>query len=136
MTADDDVSEVTLDWNSQAVWVQDRSMYLLAEDQDSEAETLEVIDQLGEPKSFERSKLLETHVPVMHATVYKSRYKPVQAYCPRSDSIVDIGVESFRVPAGDALVRFSDGSIKLMKRHDFNCRYQFVGVASEDAPFP
>ena len=71
-------SVLRLDWDTQALWVQDRTMYLLAEGEDPQAPMLNVQDQLGKSSTVERSKLEQTHVPVHNATIYKSKYAPIR----------------------------------------------------------
>lgn len=128
-----DAPHITLDWDAEAVWVQDRSMYLLLDDQDPTAETLRLQDQSGAELTMERSELEKTHVAVHHGTVFKRRYAPIQAFCPREDIILTLADRGqstgIGVPAGDAVLRDAEGKIKVMPRHEFNCRYQFVAAA-------
>lgn len=134
MTSDTSPAHISLNWDDDAIWVQDRSMYLLEQGQNPDDDMLRVVDQLGKQATVARDTLLETHVPIMQATVFKSRYRPVQAFCPSADSLVEASGQSFTVQSGDALVRERDGTVRIMPRHDFNCRYQFVGAASDQPP--
>lgn len=136
MPSDGSTTAITLDWDTQAVWVQERMMYLLEDNQDPDALMLKVTDQLGISHSISRKTLVETHVLVRHATVYKPRYNPVQAFCPSTDSVIETGDERHSVSSGDALVRSRDGVVCKVPRHEFNCRYQFVGAAADQPPFP
>ena len=64
------------------------------------------------------------------------------AACCRTDADGKGGVYLFpgedaaeiEVPAGDAVLRHGDGRIAVMARHQFNCRYRFVGAAGPVAP--
>jgi len=117
-----------LDWDTQALWVQDRLMYVVASD-DPLAETVAVQDQMGRSLTLDRGQLEATHVAVRNMTVYKPRFRPVQAYCPRDAIRVELDGTTVDVAAGDALVRDSDGKVTVLPRHDFNCRYQFIAAA-------
>jgi hypothetical protein len=128
-----DTRTESLDWDTQALWVQDRRMYIVAGD-DSSAETLTVKDQMGRSISLSRAQLEETHLPIRNATVYKPRFRPVQAYCPEETIHLELQGKTVEVIAGDALLRDRQGKITIMPRHDFNCRYQFVAAASAEAP--
>lgn len=136
MAIEQDTSQISLNWDAQAVWVQDRLMYLLVDGQDPAAETLKVQDQMGNEKKMTRTELLARHVPVMNATVYKPHYTPIQAFCPREDAVIETENKSFTVKSGDALIREPNGNIRVVARHEFNCRYQFVSAAGNSASFP
>lgn len=135
MTDTSTLQLVDLDWNEQALWVQDRTMYLLLEGQDPDGDMIELQDQVGNKVTLSRAELEETHTPVRQATIYKTKYAPVQAFCPREDSLLRLSDQEYVVPAGDALMRNIDGRFSVMPRHEFNCRYQFVAAAGPTAPF-
>jgi hypothetical protein len=128
--------EFALDWTKSGIWVQDRSLYLVADDQPADAEEIEVTDQMGNARLVNRKAFEDAHEPVRGATVYKARYAPVQAFCPPEDMRVRLqDGTSIPVPAGDALLREANGSCRVMDRHAFNCRYQFVSSGGTRAPF-
>jgi len=121
----------TIDWERDAVWVQDRTMYLVAETPDPDAEEIRLRDQIGNEVTLSRSDLARTHVPVQNATVYKRRFEPVRAICLNEDSVVGLGegAATLAVAAGDALLCDAAGNVSVLPRHEFNCRYRFVAAA-------
>lgn len=117
-----------LDWDAQALWVQDRLMFIVEKD-DPTQETLTVLDQTGRRLEFVRDELQQSHVPMRDRTVYKPRFMPVQAYCPRDAILIELDGAIVDIAAGDALIRDQSGKISRMARHDFIARYQFVAPA-------
>lgn len=93
-------------------------------------------DQTGHRFAADRATLEDTHLPLRDATIYKPRYAPLQAICLPVDCRLKIGADEaeIEVRAGDAVLRHDDGRITVMARHQFNCRYRFVGAASPVAP--
>lgn len=130
---DDGRAVSPVDWDRQALWVQDRLMYVLDAD-DVDADVLTVLDQTGRRLTFDRKVLETTHVAVLNRTVYKPRFRPVQAYCPGDTIRVELDGQPVLVAAGDAILRDRDGRISVMPRHDFNSRYQFVAASGAEPP--
>ena len=126
-----------IDWDRDAPWYQDQSLYLVEEGAGGDLSVqLMLRDQTGHRFAADRATLEDTHLPLRDATIYKPRYAPLQAICLPADSRVQIGTggAEIEVAAGDAVLRHGDGRITVMARHQFNCRYRFVGAASPVAP--
>ena len=125
-----------IDWDRDAPWYQDQSLYLV-EDMAGGGISVQLMlrDQSGNRLEADRAALERTHLPLCDATIYKPRYAPLQAICLPRDSRLQIGAgDQIHVPAGDAVLRHGDGRIAVMARHQFNCRYRFVGAAGPVAP--
>ncbi len=128
--------EFVLDWAASGMWVQDRSLYLVPDEQPGAGGEICVTDQMGNTRQVDRKTFEATHQPVRNATVYKAIYAPVQAFCPPEDMHVRMADGTVHpVPAGDALMRDADGTVHILDRHTFNCRFQFVAAGGDRAPF-
>ena len=126
-----------IDWDREAPWYQDQSLYLV-EDMAGDGISVQMMlrDQSGNRFETDRAAFERTHLPLCDARVFKPRYAPLQAICLPDDCRLRIGEDAaeIEVPAGDAVLRHGDGRIAVMARHQFNCRYRFVGAASPVAP--
>lgn len=126
-----------IDWDRDAPWYQDQSLYLVEEGAGGDLSVqLMLRDQTGHRFAADRATLEDTHLPLRDATIYKPRYAPLQAICLPVNCRLKIGADEaeIEVRAGDAVLRHDDGRITVMARHQFNCRYRFVGAASPVAP--
>ena len=129
----------TVDWANEAVWVQNRTLYLVVDQfaSSDDAAMVTIQDQKGEKKTVLREELERTHFALQKATVYKSRYAPIRALFPAQDCRVlqsDHPQNPIDVNSDEALLCYSDGSLDVVSRHEFDCTYTIVGGAGALPP--